>query len=45
VQRRIVRLFITPYGLPNPLASSRSDNFETRSSRSGSSSRSPVYLE
>ena len=32
------------YGLPKPLASSRSDSFATRSSRSRSSSSSPVYF-
>src|SRR5580765_7243600 len=33
-----------PCGLPKPLASSRSESFETRSSRSRSSSGSPVYF-
>ena len=33
-----------PHGLLNPLESSRSDSFDTRSSRSISSSRSPVYF-
>src|SRR5262245_13116446 len=33
-----------PYGLPKPLDSSRSDSFATRSSRSRSSSSSPVYF-
>src|SRR5262245_63846992 len=31
-----------PYGLPNPLDSSRSDSLDTRSSRSRSSNASPV---
>ena len=34
----------SPHGLLNPLESSRSDSFDTRSSRSISSSRSPVYF-
>src|SRR5688572_24647062 len=33
-----------PHGLLKPLVSSRSDSFDTRSSRSISSSRSPVYF-
>src|SRR5262245_4591397 len=33
-----------PYGLPKPLDSRRSDSFATRSSRSRSSSSSPVYF-
>src|SRR5580765_1999844 len=33
-----------PCGLPKPLASRRSESFETRSSRSRSSSGSPVYF-
>src|SRR5687767_11938579 len=34
----------SPHGLLNPLERSRSDSFDTRSSRSISSSRSPVYF-
>src|SRR5215813_11056691 len=33
-----------PHGLLKPLESSRSDSFDTRSSRSISSSKSPVYF-